>query len=60
LVLAAIAVHVILHDLMLPHMALENASAGDAWHQVRERISADGQRTGFRLTRRRFARGGGM
>jgi hypothetical protein len=41
LVLAGVAVHVILHDLMLPHMALENASAGDAWHQVRMRIAAE-------------------
>jgi len=41
LMLAAIAIHVILHDLMLPHMALENASADDAWFQVRMRIAAE-------------------
>ena len=39
LVLAGIAVHVILHDLMLPHMAIENASASDAWHEVRMAIA---------------------
>jgi hypothetical protein len=38
-VLAGIAIHVILHDLMLPHMALENASAGEAWHEVRMAIA---------------------
>lgn len=41
IVLIAIAVHVILHDLMLPHLALENASAADAWRQVRTRIAAE-------------------
>jgi hypothetical protein len=40
-VLAALAVHIILHDLMLPHMALDSASAGEAWRQVRMRIAAE-------------------
>ncbi len=39
--LIGIAVHVILHDLMLPHIALENASAGEAWRQARMRIAAE-------------------
>jgi hypothetical protein len=47
LVLAGIAVHVILHDLMLPHMALENLSAGEAWHEVRKAIA--GEKGGFLL-----------
>lgn len=41
LILVAIALHVILHDLMLPQMALENASAGTAWRQARMHISAE-------------------
>jgi hypothetical protein len=41
IVLLAFAVQIILHDMMLPHMALENASAGDAWRQVRMRIAAE-------------------
>ena len=41
LVLTAIAVHVILHDLMLPHIALENVSAGDAWFHVRMAIAME-------------------
>jgi hypothetical protein len=40
-VVIAIAVHVILHDLMLPHMALENAPSGVAWREVRTRIAAE-------------------
>jgi len=40
-VLIGIALHVVLHDLMLPHMALENASAGEAWRQARLRIEAE-------------------
>ena len=40
-VLVAIALHVILNDLMLPHIALENASAGVAWRQVWIRITAE-------------------
>ncbi len=41
IVLLAFAVQIVLHDMMLPHMALENASAGDAWRQVRMRIAAE-------------------
>ena len=41
IVLVALAIHVILHDLMLPHIALENASAGEAWRQARMRIAAE-------------------
>ncbi len=41
IVLLALAVQIVLHDLMLPHMALENASAGDAWREVRMRIAAE-------------------
>jgi hypothetical protein len=40
-VLVGIAIHVILHDLMLPHVALENASAAEAWRQARMRIAAE-------------------
>jgi hypothetical protein len=38
LALVAVAVDVVLRDFMLPHMALENASAGEAWSAVLERI----------------------
>jgi hypothetical protein len=41
IVLAALAVHIILHDLMLPHMALENASSSTAWRQVRSHLAAE-------------------
>lgn len=40
-VLVAIALHVILNDLILPHIALENASAGAAWRQVWMHITAE-------------------
>lgn len=40
-VLAGLAIHIILQDLMLPHIALENASAAEAWRQVRIRIAAE-------------------
>jgi hypothetical protein len=40
-VLVGLAIHVILHDLMLPHIALENASAAEAWRQARMRIAAE-------------------
>lgn len=40
-VLIAIAVDVLLRDLMLPHYALENATAGGAWRAVRVRIQAE-------------------
>jgi hypothetical protein len=38
LMLAGVAVDVVLRDFMLPHMALENATAGDAWTSVLERV----------------------
>lgn len=41
LVLAGILTDVILRDWMLPHFALANASAGDAWTQVWARIISD-------------------
>ncbi|MGA7352072.1 MAG: hypothetical protein WBP95_20175 [Acidobacteriaceae bacterium] len=40
LVLLGIAVDVVLRDLMLPHYALEDATAGQAWSAVWARISA--------------------
>ncbi len=41
LVLVGIALDVILRDWMLPHYALENATAGDAWREVWDRITAE-------------------
>lgn len=41
LAVAAIATDLILRDLMLPHFALENARAGDAWSAVWARIKAE-------------------
>ena len=41
LVLAGFALDVILRDWILPHYALENATAGEAWSQVLARISAE-------------------
>ena len=38
LVLLGIAIDVALRDWMMPHYALENATAGEAWAHVRERI----------------------
>jgi hypothetical protein len=38
-VLLALAVDLILRDFMLPHFALENASAGQAWAAVRAHIA---------------------
>jgi hypothetical protein len=40
-VLAGIATDLILRDLMLPHFALENATAGQAWDAVWPRIRAE-------------------
>ena len=37
----AIAVDLVLRDFMLPHFALENTSAGQAWAEVRTRIAAE-------------------
>jgi hypothetical protein len=41
LVLACLVADLILRDWMLPHFALDNASAGDAWTQVWARITAE-------------------
>lgn len=41
LVLLGIAIDVVLRDLMLPHYALDDASAGEAWSQVWARITAE-------------------
>ena len=40
-VLVGFAIQIILNDLMLPHMALENTSAGEAWRQVQMRITRE-------------------
>jgi hypothetical protein len=40
-ILANIAVNVILRDFMLPHIALENATAGQAWTAARMRMGAE-------------------
>ncbi len=39
--LTAICLRIILGDFMLPHMALENASAGQAWAAARTRIKGE-------------------
>ena len=41
LALAGILTDVILRDWMLPHYALENATAGEAWAEVWDRITAE-------------------
>lgn len=41
LVFASIAVNLILRDLMLPHFALQNATAREAWSAVRARIQSE-------------------
>jgi hypothetical protein len=41
LALVGIAVDLILRDWMLPHFALDDATAGQAWRQVRARIKAE-------------------
>lgn len=40
-ILAAVLADIVLRDGMLPHYALDNASAGEAWHQVWARIQAE-------------------
>lgn len=40
-VVAAFLSDLILRDWILPHMALDNATAGEAWRQVRARIRAE-------------------
>jgi hypothetical protein len=41
LVLVGVALDVILRDWMLPHYALEDATAGEAWLEVWDRITAE-------------------
>jgi hypothetical protein len=41
LILGGLLTDLILRDLMLPHIALDNATAGEAWRQVRSRIKAE-------------------
>ncbi len=40
-VLIGIAIQLVLRDFMMPHMALENLSASEAWAAARERIVAE-------------------
>jgi hypothetical protein len=42
---AAVMARVVLHDFILPHVMLENATVREAWRSVRKRIRAD--REGF-------------
>jgi hypothetical protein len=52
LVLTGIALDIILRDWMLPHFALEDASAGEAWSSVWARIKAEkGQFFAYALLR---------
>lgn len=52
LVVLGIALDVILRDFMLPHYALEDASAGEAWSSVWARITAEkGQFFAYALLR---------
>lgn len=41
LIVGGLLTDLILRDLMMPHIALDNATAGEAWRQVRARIKAD-------------------
>jgi hypothetical protein len=41
LMLAGVAVDVVMRDFILPHMALENATAGEAWSAVLERVAEE-------------------
>lgn len=41
LVLVGVMADVVLRDWMLPHFALEDATAGEAWEEVWDRIKAD-------------------
>ena len=41
LVMGGLLTDLILRDWMLPHFALDNATAGEAWRQVRARIRAE-------------------
>ena len=41
LIMGGLLTDLILRDLMMPHYALDNATAGEAWRQVRARIRAE-------------------
>src|SRR5579863_2057574 len=41
LLIVGVLSDLILRDWMMPHIALENATAGEAWRQVRARIAAE-------------------
>jgi hypothetical protein len=41
IVVACLLARVVLHDFILPHMALENRTFREAWHEVRRRVRAD-------------------
>ncbi len=41
ILVASVAAQMVLNDFILPHMALENATLGQAWRSVRPRIRAD-------------------
>lgn len=41
IVIACLLARVVLHDFILPHMALEGATFRDAWREVRRRFRAD-------------------
>jgi len=40
-VLIGIAIEIVLRDFMMPHMAIENASAGEAWAAARAHIASE-------------------
>jgi hypothetical protein len=41
LIMGGLLTDLILRDLIMPHIALDNATAGEAWRQVRTRIKAE-------------------
>ena len=41
LIMGGLLTDLILRDLIMPHIALDNATAGEAWRQVRARIKAE-------------------
>jgi hypothetical protein len=41
LIMGGLLIDMILRDLMMPHFALDNATAGEAWRQVRARIRVE-------------------
>jgi len=40
-ILIGVAIEIVLRDFMMPHMAIENASAGEAWAAARAHIAAE-------------------